>query len=127
MQHIMKRERRMHTKFLVTDTVAVIGPFLANELVEKLAEKEGILNSFLEKQSEIVEEKYDRINATPIEAESINTDKNKSESMEIDKSKLLEKLFELEKKLLEAEKAAAGAYDNNQLKMLALLINRAIF
>uniref|UniRef100_A0AAF5RT20 PLD phosphodiesterase domain-containing protein n=1 Tax=Wuchereria bancrofti TaxID=6293 RepID=A0AAF5RT20_WUCBA len=25
MQHIMKRERRMHTKFLVTDTVAVIG------------------------------------------------------------------------------------------------------
>ncbi|KAL3990093.1 hypothetical protein ACH3XW_30330 [Acanthocheilonema viteae] len=78
----------------------------ANELAGKLTEKEEALNLIIEKHPEIVEE-HKKVDITLVGSKPI----------EVDKSKLYEKIFELETKLLEMEKAAVEIHNDNQLKV----------
>ncbi|KAM3728086.1 Adventurous-gliding motility protein [Dirofilaria immitis] len=78
----------------------------ADQLAGKLTEKEQILSLLLGKHRETMEE----LNKSGVKLIG-------SELVEDDKSKLFEKLFELEAKLLETENAPTKSYDDSVLKM----------
>uniref|UniRef100_A0A915Q6N9 Uncharacterized protein n=1 Tax=Setaria digitata TaxID=48799 RepID=A0A915Q6N9_9BILA len=78
-----------------------------DELTEKLAGKEQFLNLLFEKRPELLKKEYDEADVTFVGSEAEGDDK----------SMLIEKISQLEAKLIEMKKASAEKYDNYQLKI----------